>query len=57
MTAARSQAQAERDMRLFRLGVRITDLRPEIAERWLLPGEHLPEAEPAAGEPEAEAGS
>jgi hypothetical protein len=57
MTAARSQAQAVRDMRLFRLGVRITDLRPEIAERWLLPGEHLPEAAPAASEPEPEAGS
>jgi hypothetical protein len=57
MTTSRSEAQAARDMRLFRLGVRITGLRPEIAERWLLPGEHLPEAEPVPGEPEPEAGS
>jgi hypothetical protein len=55
MSGDRSQAQADRDMRLFRLGVRITDLRPEIAERWLLPGERL--SEPAAPEPELEAGS
>jgi len=52
MSQTRSQAQVERDMRLFRLGVKITDLRPEITERWLLSGEQLPEPEP-----EAEAGS
>lgn len=57
MTAARSQAQADRDMRLLRLGVRITDLRPEIAARWLLPGEQLPQAAPAADDPELEASS
>ena len=56
MSETRSQAQVDRDMRLFRLGVKITDLRPEIAERWLLPGEQLPEPE-AEAEAEAGAGS
>jgi hypothetical protein len=53
MSGNRSQAQVDRDMRLFRLGVRITALQPEIAERWLLPGERLPEPEARELEPEA----
>ena len=39
---ATPMSPADRTAALFRLGVRIEDLRPEVAARWRLPGEQPP---------------